>query len=57
MCCDLFYNRQSQHEKLSTKLNEMKEKLDLAISTLQQAVGGINTHVDNDMKKVYIMLV
>ncbi|XP_031567107.1 coiled-coil domain-containing protein 154-like isoform X6 [Actinia tenebrosa] len=44
-------SRQSQHEKLASKLTQMQEKLDLAISTLQQAVGGINTRLDEDVKK------
>ncbi|XP_032221549.2 coiled-coil domain-containing protein 154 isoform X4 [Nematostella vectensis] len=45
-------SRQSQHDKLSSRFKDMQDKLNLAISTLQQAVAGINTHVEEEVKKV-----
>lgn len=44
--------RQSQSEKLSTRCNQLQEKLNMAISTLQQALGGINSQVSDSVAKV-----
>ncbi|KAJ7362135.1 hypothetical protein OS493_013226 [Desmophyllum pertusum] len=44
-------SRQSQSDKLSTRCNQLQEKLNMAISTLQQAVGGINSQVSDSVAK------
>lgn len=44
-------SRQSQNEKLSTRCNQLQEKLNMAISTLQQALGGINSQVSESVAK------
>lgn len=47
--------RQSQSEKLSTRCNQLQEKLNMAISTLQQALGGINSQVSESVAKVGLL--
>ena len=47
--------RQSQSEKLSTRCNQLQEKLNMAISTLQQALGGINSQVSESVAKVSLV--
>ncbi|XP_078356147.1 uncharacterized protein LOC144640957, partial [Oculina patagonica] len=44
-------SRQSQSDKLSTRCNQLQEKLNMAISTLQQALGGINLQVSDSVAK------
>ena len=44
--------RQSQSDKLSSRCNQLQEKLNMAISTLQQALGGINSQVSETVDKV-----
>ena len=46
------HRRQAQNEKVSNRCNQLQEKLNVAITTLQQAVGGINSQVAEDLKKV-----
>ena len=46
--------RQSQSEKLSIRCNQLQDKLNMAISTLQQAVGGVNSQVSDSVSKVSI---
>nr|XP_058955714.1 golgin subfamily A member 6-like protein 24 isoform X5 [Pocillopora verrucosa] len=44
-------SRQSQSEKLSIRCNQLQDKLNMAISTLQQAVGGVNSQVSDSVSK------
>lgn len=44
-------SRQSQSEKLSTRCNQLQDKLNMAISTLQQALGGVNSQVSDSVAK------
>ena len=53
MFLSLIY-RQSQSEKLSIRCNQLQDKLNMAISTLQQAVGGVNSQVSDSVSKVSI---
>ena len=45
-------SRQSQSDKLSNRCNQLQEKLNMAISTLQQALAGINSQVAETVEKV-----
>jgi len=44
-------SRQSQNDKLSSRCNQLQEKLNMAISTLQQALGGVNSQVTDSIEK------
>lgn len=44
--------RQSQSDKLSNRCNQLQEKLNMAISTLQQALAGVNSQVSESVQKV-----
>ncbi|XP_068762308.1 coiled-coil domain-containing protein 154-like isoform X3 [Montipora capricornis] len=44
-------SRQSQNDKLSNRCNQLQEKLNMAISTLQQVLGGVNSQVSESVDK------
>ncbi|XP_029212972.2 coiled-coil domain-containing protein 154-like isoform X5 [Acropora millepora] len=44
-------SRQSQNDKLSNRCNQLQEKLNMAIGTLQQALGGVNSQVSENVEK------
>ena len=44
--------RQSQDKQIETRIEDVQEKLGVAISTLQQAIGGINEQVSSSANMV-----
>ena len=49
------YYRQSQDKQIEDKIEDVQEKLGVAISTLQQAIGGINEQVNATTTEVSVM--
>ena len=51
-CNRILFYRQSQDKQIEDKIEDVQEKLGVAISTLQQAIGGINEQVNATTSEV-----
>ena len=52
ICCRV--NRKDHERRTMENIDHVQEKLQIATSTLQQAIGGVNGHLANHQEKVVV---